>query len=391
MRGRRLGMIRHTRTMRDSRFDLLRIIAMLAILTCHFTKYMPWRLQEMPGKLGICAILVDKVLGQLGVALFLFLSGWLLCDKVFQPRRVIRIIIETWCCSALVLVLTLTLRSQLSGVFISIAEMLSNGKQYQTILVSLMPLTKGVYWYVNAYVALLLCTPILNRIGQNQRLTRITIAILLVIMNLHLLMPSMRFYNNLTYVIFLYMLGVYLKQTDAREPIGRPVQVFLCLVCISFVVGFIYLCSTENWISSYFGWNDQFLYGLIPWAPAYVAMTLFRWIYRCDALKEALNRYSVLLKSGSTATFGVYLLHQQPLIRSMLFEAVGDFCKMPDNRLHLVVELAFLIFVSYAVLTFVVIVVDKLFFRLLVARMTGFVDEIIRRAMRRTALMNWLE
>ena len=58
---------------RDMRFEILRIIAMLLILSCHFVADIGWGLEQQESRLFRAAALAwDQCAGQIGVCLFFY-------------------------------------------------------------------------------------------------------------------------------------------------------------------------------------------------------------------------------------------------------------------------------------------------------------------------------
>ena len=100
---------------RDSRFELLRILAMLAILVCHFVAFMPWELEQESGWRGSFFITIDQFFGQIGVCFFFTISGFFLVKKSFRWQRIAKTVSQVFLYSATLLLLSFVLHAVKPG------------------------------------------------------------------------------------------------------------------------------------------------------------------------------------------------------------------------------------------------------------------------------------
>ena len=146
--------------------DLLKLVAIIFIVINHVcqTAYEnPVMLPEMYGSLFhkeyvnndiyyliICLI---RNFGAIGNDLFFMCSAWFLCDKkTTNYKKVITIIIDTWCISVLFLLFYMCFMGNLP---------------FLVILKNIFPVTFQNNWYVTFYVMFSVIYPLLNIIIRN--------------------------------------------------------------------------------------------------------------------------------------------------------------------------------------------------------------------------------
>lgn len=131
---------------RDSNWELLRIIAMLAIVSGHFVTQTK-ALDYVKGIDSIFAIIFGSGL-RIGVALFLFLGTWFMVDMSFSSKRILKLYFEYAIYS-----IGITL------IMINVADI-----PIKEIINGLFPGIKGGLWFAETYLYLLLIAPFLKKL-----------------------------------------------------------------------------------------------------------------------------------------------------------------------------------------------------------------------------------
>lgn len=147
---------------RDSKIELLRIIAMIMIVGAHYAQHGVIQTTEI-SKLDIWSQggIVQKAFtelltpgAQIGVALFFIIAGYFGIYK--KQYTVVKVIIETifygLFTSALYMIFLKT------GIVVARRDML-----YSIFNSILIPISSGVYWFVTVYVLLQILSPSLNK------------------------------------------------------------------------------------------------------------------------------------------------------------------------------------------------------------------------------------
>ena len=131
---------------RQSNFELLRISALFLIISCHFATHGVW-----PGRgsnlLTDMALSFLIIWGEVGVNIFVLMSGYFMVNSRFRAESILRIVLETVFYSYTI---------QLLFALLSISEF-----KAKFLIRSLLPISGGNYWFITAYVAVYICSPIL--------------------------------------------------------------------------------------------------------------------------------------------------------------------------------------------------------------------------------------
>lgn len=143
---------------RQSNFELMRIVAMILIVGCHFV------CNIFPVEKHIFISDVSKALwfpgGQVGVALFFILSGFFYQTGVIKPNKVLKIVLELFFYAWLIAIVYFA--SKYLGFYDF--PMMSHFEKTETLASVLIPFSSGTWWFITAYIPLQLAKKYLNNI-----------------------------------------------------------------------------------------------------------------------------------------------------------------------------------------------------------------------------------
>lgn len=156
----------HVPTIRNVNIELLRIFAMLLIVACHGIIHINWNvhhynmvLQQVPGWKNAFEFLVVQY-GQVGVSIFFIISGYFLVKKNFQWKRIFSTWIQTFIYSVgLFVVFFIYYYFQRPDIF---QPLFTRDNIVSTILWSFIPFTYNSYWFITAYLIMLILSPYIN-------------------------------------------------------------------------------------------------------------------------------------------------------------------------------------------------------------------------------------
>lgn len=131
---------------RDSKFEIIRILSMIFIVAYHYTMYGDWQ------DYNSVKIQFFRPFGQVGVALFVMITGYFLAQKETTFTNAWHHIDKLW-------VKTLIY----SWVILCCALIFHWGKFYKRdFLYAIFPVIFDEYWFITSYIVLILLTPLLN-------------------------------------------------------------------------------------------------------------------------------------------------------------------------------------------------------------------------------------
>lgn len=310
---------------RQSNLELLRIFAMFLIVAHHFVLHGNWPFtQNLEFRESLIFVLGFG--GKLGVNLFVLISGYFLVSKEFRWAPVVDILSKTWFYSIAIAILL---------YFTKIVEL--NSKD---IVKALLPFS---YWFVNAFIAMLLASPFINLIIK--KLDRKHFTKLLLVFFILIVTPI---YNSTVgsfgFFVFLYMIGAYIRLYLPEKSVGKTallISSFLFLLVIVFSIITIGVYTT-------FG-NPLILTGMkTPFVLA-LSVSLF-------LLFRELQIGSLKLVNGLAGTmFGVYLIHDNFLFRDFVWIKLFDIASLLKSEYLFIYSFCVItsVFLSCAVIDFV--------------------------------------
>lgn len=293
-------------TQRKSNFELLRIFCMLMILASHFALYIPFQFSTTTITLNRLWMQFLQIGGHIGVNVFVLISGYFL---VHVPDTKGEKIWKLW--------------SQLLFYSLSIYVifLIANLKEFSwlSLLVSILPVTFNKWWFASTYFVMYLFTPYINILLHklNKQMYQKMLILMFVCWSvIPTFTTSSLKSNELIWFICMYSAGGYIRlwMEDAKISNKKCFggAVFLTMLTFGTVIVFDMLGMQYNFFAqhaTYFYWMQRLPMLLI-------AILLF------VGFKNTEISYNKTINVVASATFGVYLIHENRWMRSFLWEEV---------------------------------------------------------------------
>lgn len=352
---------------------------MLMIIAHHFaihgiqhdldgsTAYVVWRNGTLINKIADCLYVPG---GKIGVGIFFMLTGYFLIKKhSFSLRKVILESTFYGSFNSIIYIVFLC-----AGV-LPVPENKLNSLLIPTVLALFNPAIGGVWWFISAYVMLIMLLPFLNRFLNC--LTKKGYLIFLVVfwIVLYSIGSLGTPYSSVMMGIFFYSLGGFIRLFGSRvEPKNL-------IICIAFFVVFwiidaycIYLNASN--ISTFSGIKVLAINQIqisICWPIC--AILLFK-------IFEAINvnSYKLVNKIAST-TFGIYLIHDFGPFRNLIWYKILNVDLLYANRLF--PFYAFLVVIAVFIVCSIIDLIRQALFEPKMLRITAsLIDRFKKNYMR---------
>lgn len=300
---------------RQSNFELLRIITMSMIVFHHFALHSGFNFpidSITVNKIWIQIILIG---GKLGVNLFILVSGYfLISSSKFKISKVLKLWIQVFFYSILIY-----------GIFVICGWEKFSIKNF---IRNILPITFEQWWFASTYFVLYLLSPFIN-VFLNQ-LDRQTYQKMLMIMTIcWCFIPTVTNStfqsNNLIWFVYLYSIAGYIKlyKDNTEFPSKKCLALTLSLIVLTFssVIVFDLLGRKVEFIGKY----STYFYGMQKLPILLISIFLFL------GFKNTKMKYNKTINLISSATFGVYLIHENNLIRLFLWKNIFDGIAFSDT------------------------------------------------------------
>ena len=243
--------------------------------------------------------------GEVGVTLFVLITGYFSCDKKIIPQKLLNIYLQTLFFSVL--------------IFLFFCAIDYN-TAIRALSYSLFPFTHSAYWFVSSWLLMLFFSPLLNAVfnacsPQTIKKYLLGGAIIWVIL------PTFNLgigYSNLIYFMYLYLLGgaikaeyiSFSKLNDGLKRIFILVSCGILTLLISNVIFSIFLFPGKIFWSSL---EKIFVLN------SFYTFFLSIWIFH---IFKKLNIKSDNINWIASSMFGVYLIHDNQLVRPYLWHTL---------------------------------------------------------------------
>ena len=306
---------------RASNFELLRLTSMFFIVIWHVIVHGNFMHNSQESTLLVTNFIMGIII--VHVNSLVFLTGYFSYDKTaINKNKIGKIIGEVWFYKLLSLIIFLLISTTtISKIMI--------GEE-------LLPIDLNNYWFINCYLVIYILCPYLNKVIENMNEKDFFHFIIILILLLSWLpaISNGKIINNNGYNIInftiMYYIGAFFKKYPLKKNYHfknfspkkiKYILLFLLIITIFSRIGLFYfgekLMNVNSGFLAYIGKiirEDYFRYS----SPLVIIQTtLYCLLFECFQLKNKIINY--LAKS----TFGIYLIHDNSLTRSYLYNALN--------------------------------------------------------------------
>ena len=291
---------------RDSNLEILRIIMMILIVAHHFALHGGFSYPDTEISLNRLWIQLMTIGGKLGADVFVLISGYFLINS--ERRKTVRTV-RLW-----FRMLTYSLIP-----FCLLAAFGQAKFTTERLLHSLLPLSYDCWWFASAYLVLYIFIPFINRFlramdrKEYRRFLLVLLTVWCVIPTfLHVEMQR----NNLLWFFCLYaMIGYYRLHHRTAKRKGSAC-ILLAALILALTYATVIALDLIGRHSAYAAKHALFFYDYysIPIVAASLLLVI--------GFSRIRVKQSRLINTVSAATFGVYLIHDNPYVRKWLWGTV---------------------------------------------------------------------
>ncbi len=319
--------------LRKSNIELLRILAMLMIITLHYldkgdvlvefsgmstwNHYLAWLVE------GFCYVAVN---------LYVLISGYFLVHSKFSFQKLFvlwaQIAFYSWI---------------IGGIFLLTGHAGENATSLYELIFIVFPVTSGHYWFATIYVLLFAVFPFLNagieRMNRKQHLS--CIVVLLVIFSawntiIPFTIPITDHEGmDIAWFVCIYMIAAYLRKYPDCMKLKKYQYVIGYILCsvLIFVAG-LFLLFVDSKVGKLGGYaTNWYAYNSLPVLCGSVCL------FVAFVKTEIKGKYpGKIINTMAGATFGVYLIHEHRYMRYLwqTWLGVEQFGKGPWMLLYMV-------------------------------------------------------
>ena len=290
---------------RESNIELLRILAILFIICFHYAYKSGYVLET----LNINSIIIKSFwfLGELGVSLFVLITGYFQIKDKFSLKKLIKLILEVNFYYLLSIILEYIIENIMT---IEHAKVTLPQFYFST----LFPVIAGEYWFATSYILIYIFSPFLNKFIKSMSKNEYKKLLILLIVIWSIIptifgfyrnsTESLLFYNRLIWMGILYFLGAYIRLYSIKILEKRKNAIIFSIVaCSTLILGIILIYKYQNFFTTEIAYF---------WTPNSIPILMLSISIFSIFLKLRVKNNKIINLFAST-TFGIYMLHDGPL------------------------------------------------------------------------------
>lgn len=283
---------------RESNFELLRIVAMLMIVFHHFAFHGGFNWESTA--ITIPRLWYNFIMmgGKVGVNLFILISGYfLILNKGINIKKIFKMLGQVF--------------------FYSILFLNTSGGGIRTLVANFFPILSSKWWFASTYFVLYLIHPFLNIFLRNLDKKKYQ-NLLVGLVFLWSIIPTFTSFqlqlNDLLWFTVLYAIAGYIRLYGLNKKYTVKTYfwlwvLFSLLTYFSSVILTIVDIKFDAFKPSYV----TYFYGVNTVSVLLISLTLFM-----TFVKLKIN-YNKWINVVASSTFGIYLIHDNAIIRKLLW------------------------------------------------------------------------
>lgn len=302
---------------RCANIELLRIVSMMLIIASHLCNHY----MEMDGSLwpfpsGFLFLQSIKSITYIAVNMYVLISAYFLCESTFKSKRIVMIWLEVLFYS----------------LIIGIPHIINGGVDFSRKITVFLPILMSEYWFATVFIGLLLVSPFINISirSMNQETLLINCFVLLSLTSIvpTFIGPFSRWVAyggscGLLWFITLYYCASYVRLyvkedfllSNKKKLLFLGGGMILFAAIARFVIAFATAHLLGHAIGAGFFYGNNVIFNVVG--------TICIFLYFL-VLKIKNNVFSIVINSLAKSSFAVYLIHENPFIRTYLEQCIPN-------------------------------------------------------------------
>lgn len=282
---------------RDSNFELLRIICMVMIIMHHLGI---WGEFDIAEEITLNTMILQWIVsgGKIGVNCFMMITGYYCVFSTFKPSKITKLVAQVW-------FYTWTIAICLFSTGVGI-------RSIENVQKSVFPICSGTFWFITVYLIVYVLSPYINQAIRDieQKKYKILLVFLFVIWSVipSIVKPGWEF-SNTGWMVYMYLIGAYFRRFPAVWD-NSKVKLALCFVGTYIIL----MCSI-------FVWNKRV--GVIVYNQTLAQKHTIPIVICSVALFVFFKNINIgqrrIVNKIAASTFSVYLIHENPVLNDLLW------------------------------------------------------------------------
>jgi hypothetical protein len=328
---------------RKSNFELLRIFAMFIIIWNHLCNSIYFELNHAIDFNLVISKAFYVWTGNLGNYLFIFVSGYFVSNSRFSWRKVFKLWFQIFTISVVIGIVFYIFKLSIItgnvnslGFYNADTDLIISKRVFSTkdLFQSLLPTLLGNNWFASAYLLFYMFTPFLNEFLRilDQNSHKKLILLMGIVGTVLYMIPGQGIFesNNLFYFILAYFIANYIKIYDPKilknQKINLLLSLVLSIIFILWIILIIWLNDKLSFINREFIRFFSYPFALNRFPILICSIFVFCFF------KNLQIKNNKLINLFASTTFGVYLIHENPFLKGVLWHEIFSIDKFIESK-----------------------------------------------------------
>ena len=291
---------------RLSNIELLRIISILLIISFHYVYKSGFTYDTLNYNTFI--VKTFTFFGELGVNLFVLITGYFMINGKFKVKKLILIICE---------VLFYYLLTQIIGISIGAIK---TPTSISSKILLFFPTILSKYWFATVYIIIYILSPYLNKFIKSMTKKEFK-KFLIIVLFLWCIIPTffgvfynstetILYYSRLIWLIIIYFVGAYIKKYDYDYLNTNKKRILCAVITFAIMLLSIFIIYRFRFRLNHLGLKELSYF----WTPNNILMFLLSISIFGLFLNINIKDNKVINTIAST-TLGIYLIHDGEICR----------------------------------------------------------------------------
>lgn len=322
---------------RNSSVELLRIVCMIMIVTLHSLGATGLLTTYKVLSLNSAIIWILEALSFVAVNCYVLISAYFMCDKKISFKKNIKLWMQVFFYSVLFLILALILKTDITN--------------YEKIKY-ILPFSMRVYWFPVVYLLLTLISPILNLLIKILNKKQYIYLLVLNAITFSIIPYVFQVSDNfdfgggygIVWFVNIYLIAGYLKKHFHTNKVNKKLCALTYLgCCLATYLGYIIIQELGiPFLNADIFYTYPFILILIA------SIALFLFFLKLEIKNEKFGNIILFI---SSLTFGVYLIHEHPLVRSYLWGKLAPY--LLEFSLFKQIVVIIIIYISCSIIEYI--------------------------------------
>ena len=294
---------------RQSNLELSRILAMFLIVLHHFSVHggVPIWSGSAPLTFNYYLDQLFSTGGKIGVNLFVLITGYFLAKKISKFSALVYLWLKTF--------------SYVLVFFVLFCLLGLHPFSWKEFFSCFFPIRNDFYWFVSAYFLLILLSPFVT-IGIKALGQKKLFAFLMVFGLVWSVVPTLttkpEYYGStLFWFVYLFAWGAFLRDYLYEKSFSQTKCLGVCFASWGFIALLTLWADWNNRAGTFLGYVDWFTFANLTSAFSLIcALSLFCFF------KQLKMAYRPIINTAAATMFGVYLIHENPIVYPWLWSKV---------------------------------------------------------------------